>query len=159
MKSSQLILDNIRYIIRALRISSRVAESQCGLSTAQLFVLRALEGSKGMSINELASRTLTHQSSVSAVVKHLEDRALVLKRASKKDSRSRELTLTKKGKMKVVKSPPLIQQRFLEALSEFSESDRKLLARLLSRFVKKAGLIEGTPPLFFEDESNSKRKS
>jgi DNA-binding MarR family transcriptional regulator len=114
--------------------------------------------SEGMSVNELAARTLTHQSSVSVVVKRLVDQGLLIKRASEVDSRSRELTLSKKGKAKLSKAPVLVQERLLEALSDFGDADREHLARLLGRFVAKAGLSEGVPPLLFEDETPPRKK-
>mgnify|MGYP003693778817 CR=1 FL=1 len=64
------VLDAIRRIVQALRESSRAAEKRVGLSSAQLFVLQTLAESPGLSLNELAERTRTHQSSVSAVVSH-----------------------------------------------------------------------------------------
>ncbi len=62
------MLDAIRRIVQALRESSRAAEKRVGLSGAQLFVLQTLGESPGLSLNELAERTRTHQSSVSVVV-------------------------------------------------------------------------------------------
>jgi DNA-binding MarR family transcriptional regulator len=158
MNSSQVVLDNIRFIVRALRVSSRSAEKRCGMSAAQLFVLRALEGSAGMSVNELAARTLTHQSSVSVVVKRLVEQGFVSKRTSKKDLRICELTLSPKGEAKLAKAPPLIQEAMLFSLSSFNDSDREKLARLLSRFVEKAGFDEGSLPPLFEEDTRSKRK-
>jgi hypothetical protein len=66
------LLDAIRRIVQSLHASSRDSQSTTGLSTAQLFVLRTVEGSGGLSINDLAARTFTHQSSVSVVVSRRE---------------------------------------------------------------------------------------
>ena len=57
-------LDGIRRILRDLRVSSRAAEQELGLSGAQLFVLQQLAQAPAESLNELANRTRTHQSSV-----------------------------------------------------------------------------------------------
>src|SRR4051794_8130303 len=65
------IMDAIRRIVRVLRVSSRAAEKQVGLSGAQLFVLHKLADTPALSLNELADRTRTHQSSVSVVVQRL----------------------------------------------------------------------------------------
>ena len=65
------VLDAIRRIVQALRESSRAAEKGVGLSSAQLFVLQTLQETPGLSLNELAERTRTHQSSVSVVVTKL----------------------------------------------------------------------------------------
>lgn len=149
---SREILDGIRSIVRALRVSSRSTEKSCGLSTAQLFVLRSLEGSEGLSVKELAARTLTHQSSVSAVVKRLVEKELVSREPSPRDSRSVVLTLTRTGKAKLRRSPPLIQERMISTLAKFPDPDRREFARLLRRFVEKSGLDEGVPPLFLEEK-------
>ena len=65
---ARTILDSIRGIVQVLRESSRAAEERVGLSGAQLFVLQKLGEGGGASLNELAARTRTHQSSVSVVV-------------------------------------------------------------------------------------------
>ena len=51
---TQEILDSIRRIVRALRISSRFSEKVLGLSSAQLYILQKLGEFDGCSINELA---------------------------------------------------------------------------------------------------------
>lgn len=64
----QTILDGIRSLVNRLRESSREAERRIGLTAAQLFVLQLLRASDDLSVNDLAARTYTHQSSVSVVV-------------------------------------------------------------------------------------------
>ena len=75
--ATRAVLDSIRRIVRALRESSRKTERSVGLGAAQLFVLQRLAGAPPLSINELADRTLTHQSSVSVVVSRLVRAGLV----------------------------------------------------------------------------------
>src|SRR5438105_26745 len=79
------ILDSIRRIVRALRLADRAAEKRLGLSGAQLFVLHKLAVGPALSLNELADRTLTHQSSVSVVVQRLVKRKLAARARSGKD--------------------------------------------------------------------------
>src|SRR5690348_4180204 len=67
----------LRRIVLAVRLSARRAERELGLSGAQLFVLQQLGASPVHSLNELAERTRTHQSSVSVVVRRLVARGLV----------------------------------------------------------------------------------
>jgi len=73
---AQLALDSLRRIVRVLREAARLAERRFGLSGAQLFVLHKLAGASPMSLNELARRTHTHQSSVSTVVTRLVEQRL-----------------------------------------------------------------------------------
>ena len=65
------VMDALRRIVRALRISARAVEARLGINSAQVFVLHQLKKQDASSIDELAERTLTHQSSVSAVVGRL----------------------------------------------------------------------------------------
>src|SRR3982750_410730 len=87
-------LDAIRRIIRILRCSFRRSEQQVGIGGAQLFVLQQLDDAPAPSINALAARTYTHQSSVSVVVRRLVEQGLVVRQPSASDRRRRELKLT-----------------------------------------------------------------
>ncbi|HEX3345342.1 MAG TPA: helix-turn-helix domain-containing protein, partial [Polyangiaceae bacterium] len=75
-------MDALRRVVRDLRLSARDAERSAGISGAQLFVLQSLRNEAAASLNELAERTLTDQSSVSVVVKRLADRKLVARKES-----------------------------------------------------------------------------
>lgn len=63
------VVDALRSIVQSLRISGRLVEQQVGISSAQLYILEELAERPAQSINELAERTFTHQSSVSMVVR------------------------------------------------------------------------------------------
>lgn len=153
-KSAQSILDSIRRIVRALRMSSRLAEKDLGISGAQLFVLQKLGDGSTLSINELADRTLTHQSSVSTVVGRLIERGLVLKNTSKKDARRLELSLSRKGRVVLRKAPSSAQEKLVSAIGNLSANQRTTLSYLLSAVVIKSGLANNPPQLFFEDEKD-----
>src|SRR5580692_3701743 len=75
------VVDGLRRIFRELRLSARGAERGAGISGAQLFVLQSLAQGSAASLNELADRTLTDQSSVSVVVKRLVTRGMVARKA------------------------------------------------------------------------------
>lgn len=67
------------------------------LSLAQLFVLQELDKREAQSLNELAERTATHQSSVSVVVRRLVERGLVTWVADTEDRRRVQLAVTPAG--------------------------------------------------------------
>src|SRR3982751_2525470 len=58
------VVDALRRIVRGLHRSHRLAEQRWQLSAAQLLVLQRLADSPTSSVNELADRTYTHQSTV-----------------------------------------------------------------------------------------------
>ncbi|MGH7176721.1 MAG: MarR family winged helix-turn-helix transcriptional regulator, partial [Tepidisphaeraceae bacterium] len=146
------ILDAVRRIVQTLRIASRASEKQLGLSAAQLFVISRLAGARAMSLNELAARTLTHQSSVSVVVSKLVDRGLVERISSGEDRRRLELSLTSAGLALAKRAPTAAQDRLIDALSRMKSTDVRQLARLLRRFVEEMGLGQEPAPLLFDEE-------
>ncbi len=152
------VLDSIRRIVSALRLFDREAESRLGISGAQLFVLRQLDGAGGISVNELADRTHTHQSSVSVVVDKLVHRGLVNRARSEKDARSVQLSLAPAGKRLLRTAPAAAQERMIRALADFQPRRRRLLADLLQEMIHKTGIDAGKPALFFEDKHRRGKK-
>jgi MarR family transcriptional regulator, lower aerobic nicotinate degradation pathway regulator len=151
------VLDAVRRIVRSLRVGSRAAEKAVGLSAAQLFILQRLAAGSPMSLNELAARTLTHQSSASVVVARLVERGLVQRSRSKKDARQLELSLTTKARQLLRRAPDLAQDQLIEAMQQMRAADVKDMARLLSMFVAKAGLSDEPAGMLFEEESKRGR--
>jgi DNA-binding MarR family transcriptional regulator len=148
----RVILDCIRTIVRSLRISSREAERELGLTSAQLFVLQKLRRGDKLSINELAELTFTHQSSVSAVVAKLADQGLVKRSVSAKDARRIEVSLTPEGKAAIARAPEAAQARLLSSIALLPEPDQRKLADLLAKVTSTTDGAGAPPPLFFEDE-------
>src|SRR5579884_4475089 len=91
-------MNAVRSIVRALRINTRAIELKMGISLAQLFVLQQLAERSAASLNELADRTATHQSSVSVVVRRLVERGFVSRTSSTTDKRRIEIELTPEGR-------------------------------------------------------------
>ena len=149
---TQAVLDAIRRIVKSLRRASKATEKKMDLSSAQLFVLQKIsESDSPLSINDLAARTLTHQSSVSVVVKKLEKKKLIERQPSPSDARAVELQLCKKGALLLRGAPPLIQKQLMDGVSRLSSDERQGLVIGLRALIKKAGLQEVEPSLFFED--------
>src|SRR4051812_42732047 len=146
-----IILNSIRLIVQDLREASRAAEARFGLSGAQLFVLQTLAGERTMSVNELAARTYTHQSSVSGVVKKLVRRKLVRARRSPQDGRRLELSLTDAGAKVVRQAPDAAQAKLIQGLNSLSVAEQRLLSRGMRRLVQAMGMEGKQPAMFMED--------
>jgi DNA-binding MarR family transcriptional regulator len=145
-------LDDLRRIVRVLRESSRAAERSVGLSGAQLFVLQCLADGRAGSLNALAARTHTHQSTVSVVVRRLVERGLVRRRNADDDARRVELSLTARGRTLLGRAPDAAQERLIAGLERLSPADRAQLARALRRLVGAMGLDADEPAMFFEEK-------
>jgi DNA-binding MarR family transcriptional regulator len=151
-------LDAVRNLVRALRLSDRETERQHGISAAQMFVLHEIASSKAISMRELAERTATDQSSVSAVVRKLEDAGLIERRWAADDARRAELSATADGKRLLRKSVATAQQRLLSLIRELPAERRRQLARTLETIVEGMGAQGAAPPMLFEDESAPRKK-
>jgi len=157
-RATRAVLDAIRSIVRALRESSRGAERSVGIGAAQLFVLQRLAATPGLSLNELAARTFTHQSSVSVVVSRLVDRGLVTRTRGGDDGRRISLSVTAAGRALLGRAPAAAQDRLLAGLALLGATPRRQLADLLGRLVDVMALSDGTPPMFFEAAPKRTRK-
>ncbi len=151
------ILNALRSLVQALTSASRISESAFGLSGAQMYVLQQLRHAGTLTINEIATLTHTHQSTVSVVVSKLVTKGLVARVRSEQDARIQMVSLTPTGKATLRHAPLSIQDRLVDALSGFTGSDRKKLAALLKTMLENAGLEAHAPAMFLEKSSVSKK--
>lgn len=155
---TQAALDSLRRIVQALRESSRWAERHVGLSAAQLFVLQQLAEAPAASVNDLAKRTHTHQSTVSMVVARLVERGLVLRKPSGLDGRSVELTLSARGRRAAARSPDAPQERLIRAIDQLTAARRRQLAASLAEVARAMGGSQDAPDMFFEEARRVRRR-
>jgi DNA-binding MarR family transcriptional regulator len=149
--AARAALDGIRKIVQVLRSSSRAAEQGVGVSGAQLFVLQRLAAEPALSVNELAERTLTHQSSVSVVVQRLAEKGLVARGTSAEDGRRATLSLTRRGRTLLGKAPGAAQDRLIAGLMSLRQAERQALARALGRLLETMGESRAKASMFFEE--------
>ena len=144
------VFDPLRRLVHALHVASRETERRLGVTGAQLFVLTQLRATPSLSINALAERTMTHQSTVSVVVRRLVRRKLVKKVRAADDARRVELTLTASGGNLLRRAPEVMQIRLADAIGTLGAADRRSLARGLDHLVTELGAGDAPPAMFFE---------
>jgi DNA-binding MarR family transcriptional regulator len=152
---SKSIMDSLRKMVQALRHSSSQCEEFSGLTGAQFFVLKQIELGNDLSMNELATLTYTHQSSVSEVVSKLEASKLVVRRKSQADGRRVEIRITKKGLEKLSSGFMTTQEKLMQAIKSFSPDKLSHLAALLNELLHTAGLSDQNATFFFENNENN----
>jgi DNA-binding MarR family transcriptional regulator len=148
-------MDALRRIVRGLSASARVLPGGSKVSGAQLFVLRQIDAAPGLSIGELAARTLSGQSTVSEVVARLVEHKLVARRASATDARQSELTLTASGRRAIADVEPTAQERLAGALADLQLAERETLASALEAWVAAAHLTDEAPSMFLEGRGDT----
>jgi MarR family transcriptional regulator, lower aerobic nicotinate degradation pathway regulator len=155
--SIRSVMDALRRVVRDLRLSARDAERSAGISGAQLFVLQSLVDEPASSLNQLADRTLTDQSSVSVVVKRLADGKLVARKPSPIDARRIELSLTAAGKRLLARCPEPTQARLVRSLRRMSPAELSSLKAGLAALLREMGIEHAAPRMFFDEEGGVTR--
>jgi DNA-binding MarR family transcriptional regulator len=148
---TRAVLEALRRVVQALRVTARDAELRHGISAAQLFVLHLLAGDGPASVSELAERSFTHQSSVSVVITRLATAGLVARGRSSDDRRRAVIALTPKGRGLLRRVPEPAQTRLVTAVARVSAGERRALARGLVALVREMGIAAGLADMFFEE--------
>jgi DNA-binding MarR family transcriptional regulator len=146
-------LDAIRRLVQGIRLPSRRTGTAAGLTAAELFVLHALREREAQSLNELAARTYTDQSTASPVVERLRRRGFVRRERSMEDARRVVIALTAAGRSAIERAPEAPQSAMIAALARLPARDRRALARGLTRLVAEMGLADEAATMLFEDGS------
>jgi DNA-binding MarR family transcriptional regulator len=151
------VMNSLRDLVRALRLTARAAEREAGISGAQLFVLHTLLEGRVASLGELAERTSTDQSSVSVVVQRLVEQGLVARTPSKSDARRVEIAATARGRRLVKRVPETTQARLIAALSAVRKTELASLRHSLEHLVDRLGVSTDETRMFFDDEPSPKK--
>jgi DNA-binding MarR family transcriptional regulator len=155
-RATRDVMESLRRIVQGLRESSRRAETQIGISGAQLFVLATLAETPSLSLNELANRTHTHQSSVSTVVSRLVARGLVARVRTEGDRRRLALTLTKRGRRLVALAPDAAQARLVRSIEGMPPQPRRDLARGLAAMARGMDVDRAARTRMFFDDGRTR---
>lgn len=150
-ESIRTTLEAVRRLVRGLRSGARRSEAVTGLTSAELFILHALGAGPARSLNELADRTFTDQSSASPVVERLRQRGLLRRERSAEDGRRVVIALTPAGRAALASAPEAPQDAMVAALGRLSATDRRALARTLTRLVAEMGLAGERASMLFEE--------
>ena len=153
------VLDGVRRIVQSLRESSRWAEKHVGMTGAQLFVLQKLEEAPAQSLNDLAARTHTHQSSVSTIVARLVEQGLVMRTPSPRDGRTFQLHLSSRGRRLAGRAPDAAQQRLIQGIRELAPARRRGLASALDAVARAMDSADRQPAMFFEERTHHRGRS
>jgi DNA-binding MarR family transcriptional regulator len=144
-------LDAFRRIVQALRAGGEIGHPG-GVSSAQLFALAQIAEHPGVSINDLAALTFTHQSSVSIVVQRLVGRRLVAKVAARSDRRKQTLMITPAGRRVLQRAPVVVQEKLIAAISSLPVAERRRFSKSLAKIATAIAPEAGRhPPMLFEE--------
>lgn len=110
------ILVKLRKIIRSINLESKKIEKKFGISIPQLMCLQFLSEQEDYktTASEIKDYLMLNASTVTGILKRLENRGLIAKLPNTKDRRATFITLTAKG-ADLLKEPPTTLQEKLTA--------------------------------------------
>ncbi len=114
------IINGLRRIVRALELFSGEVKRDFGLTAPQLWALKTLEQNGPLTVGELATHLLVHQSTVSLLIKRLERRGLVRRERQQEDRRFVRIELTDRAVAICRHAPAPAQGRLLHSLGRMS---------------------------------------
>lgn len=152
LEDAHSVLNSFRCLVKSLRLADRAGLKEYGLGASQLYVLHELKRDAPLSINDLADRMATDQSTVSVVVAKLIDKGFVARERSEADARRLDLTLTAKGHLAAKKLPPPIQHLIIDGVQRLPRTRAKMLAESLRDICDVLGIADQHPPMLMEDE-------
>ena len=129
--------------LQALERSVRPHLTQSGLSLTEFAVLEVLYHKGGLRLGEIRDRILVTGASTTYVVKKLEERGLMHRRASAEDSRVVFGELTAKGRALIDDVFPAHVERLQEAMAGLSVSQKREASRLLRALSRHARRTTG----------------
>ncbi|WP_036228431.1 MarR family winged helix-turn-helix transcriptional regulator [Marinobacterium jannaschii] len=143
------VLVSLRRIIRAVDLHSRRLVNQYGLTGPQALVLKAILGAEGLTAGELARKVSLSQATITDILKRLEQRGLVSRQRSDSDRRKVFVFSTQKAVEIVASAPPLLQDTFVDRLTQLRDWEQTLLLSSLQRVAElmDAETIDAAPLL------------
>ncbi len=152
-------VDAVRRLIRGLRLAEQRTRTATGLSAAQLFVIGGLRDADGVSLTELAQRTLTDRTSVRAVVERLERDGSVRTERDTRDRRRTLVRITATGRRRLSAAPQPPTAQLLAALRRLEPRQRRGLTSHLVALLDAMGLAEAPATMLFEEDGGRSRRS
>lgn len=140
----------VRALVGALNQSARVVEERTGLTNAQLFLLMQLASEGALSVNDLAARAMTRQSTVSILATRLERTGFLKRARSEEDARRVMLDITAAGRRLLRRAPEPPLANLIDALCQLTTPERAALDRGLGALLRELGVNATSAPPMFE---------
>jgi DNA-binding MarR family transcriptional regulator len=123
----------LRRIVRAIDLHSRRLAQDFGLTGPQVVLLKELTRKGEMHVAELAKSINLSHATVTDILNRLEKRALIVRSRSSSDRRRIVVRPTPDALALVEKSPPLLQERFLNQLGNLDDWELNQILSVLQR--------------------------
>lgn len=127
------------YLVNRLAMLGQATQNRMlqkdNINLVTMRTLSILQIENGLTINEIAERTFTEQSSTSRAIEAMVSQGLVERRTPDVDQRRREVMLTDKGRAQLQQAWPSMD-RYFDLLSDsISPDEREMCRSVLTRML------------------------
>lgn len=137
-------LQKLRIVFRAAQRHSGRIEKQCGVSGAELWILKELSETPGLRVGEIANRLAIHQTTTSNLLDTLVKRGYVVKMRDSGDQRVVRLTLSEQGVALIQRSPKPARGLLPDALRKMDQDKLAELNRGLHALLEMMDAVDET---------------
>jgi DNA-binding MarR family transcriptional regulator len=123
----------LRRIVRAIDLHSRKLAQEFGLTGPQVVLLKELNRQGEVHVAELAKNINLSHATVTDILNRLEKRALIERERSSNDRRRVVVRITPEASAVLKKSPPLLQESFLNHLEKLDDWELTQILSVLQR--------------------------
>jgi DNA-binding MarR family transcriptional regulator len=129
------VVQALRRIIRAVDLHSRALVARYGLTGPQLTIMKALEAVNGLWVGKLAEQVHLSQATVTGILDRLAKAGLIVRRRDGQDKRRVTAELTPEGRRVLARTPPPLQEHFMERFSRLADWEQNQILSSLQRIV------------------------
>lgn len=130
------VLKEFRLIFKAVQQHSQWVETQCGVTSAQLWAMWVLSRNPGIRVSDLAKAMSIHHSTASNLLDKLARKGLIKRERVSEDQRVVTLNLTQEGLESIERAPSPAQGILQHALFRLPKDTLQSLAKDLHALVK-----------------------
>ena len=130
---SDELLANIRRIIRAVDLHSKVLLKEYGLTGPQLMILNEIGKSNQLSVTEIAKQISLSQATVTNILSRLEQQGFVIRIRGQSDKRKVYIEASEKTRKILDRKPSLLQVDFVNRFNRLKDWEQSLLLSSLQR--------------------------
>lgn len=132
---SHIALKQFRVIFKIIQQHSKLAETQCGVSCAQLWAMWEVFKAPGIKITDVAKAMSIHHSTTNTLVNKLSKKGLIIRRKCPNDSRVVTLKLTESGRALVINNTLEPRGILQQALFNMSDDHVAELSQKLAMLI------------------------
>lgn len=133
------------YLVNRLAVLGQAAQNRLltanGINLVILRTLSILHIEDGLTINEIAARTFTEQSSTSRAIDAMVSQGLVERRIPEHDQRQRVIILTPLGREQLLRNWPAMAEYFDVLIEGITAAERKAFRNVLIRILANLNVL------------------